>query len=85
MSEMVKRVAKLIALEAIGSDYPIDAPLDGKTRSLTAAALARAAIMAMREPTAEMVDSSYYEDAASLWRHMIDAALGTPKNTGSRE
>lgn len=40
---------------------------------------ARAAIAAMREPTPEMIEAAYYsaldENAAGVWRDMIDEAL----------
>lgn len=73
MSEMVERMAK--ALLEVGCDEPnLDDYRD----------MARAAIEAMREPTAVMIaagdevipDNATYEDnAANAYRSMIDAAL----------
>lgn len=82
MSEMVERVARAIAEAGRESDvlfYPV-----GK-RAEQYAAIARAAIEAMREPTAEMVESGLKKPQgmtdwpAALgvaWRAMIDVAQG---------
>ena len=62
MSEMVERVARAISTERDGADlwwkdYVSEA---------------RAAILAMREPTPEMVSPGFFADA---WRRAIDAVL----------
>lgn len=48
-------------------------------------AQARAAIEAMREPTPEMIESAWAEalgeDAAGVWRDMIEAALSPGQST----
>lgn len=75
MSEMVERVAK-----AIASKQP---PLSDRVLSMHAEQalfeMARAAIEAMRVPTEAMIEEAWAdaraEDAAAVWKAMIDEAL----------
>ncbi len=78
MSEMVKRVADaidavLIAAENAEEDYrELGSPVPERC--------ARAAILAMREPTGAMADEAIpgvmrHQHPAGIWRTMIDAAL----------
>jgi len=81
VSDMVERVAR--ALHAMPSEAWSEVPWSvlqamHKERLMRHA---RAAIEAMREPTPEMVDEAYEyalnENAAGVWRKMIDAALSS--------
>ena len=80
VSEMIKCVAR-----AINVTYQTHGQNgDLRTRALSddmAAALARAAIEAMREPTKPMIDKAWHFLGSNLryeevYRHIIDAALG---------
>lgn len=79
MSEMVERVADALERWAFESG-------GGGVERAKSLSLARAAIAAMREPTAEMVQAGRHvshgddgwvgaEAAAEVWRDMVDAAL----------
>jgi len=72
MSEMIERVADALQEAAKGTG--------GRLSRDTAVLLARVALEAMREPTDEMLDSVVSDTPAyvaeSLWRAMINAALG---------
>lgn len=86
MSEMIERVAKAIWDNSekwvmnLGKQWE-DVP-DYDLQKKAIRVQARAAIEAMREPTAEMVDEGYCEAGGTdvqtdeVWRHMINAALG---------
>lgn len=78
MSEMVERVAKVVAEHF---DYDLDhLPKTLRDEWLQAA---RTAIEAMREPTEDMLHPLYgsahgpgpYIEAKALWQDMIDGAL----------
>ena len=82
MSEMIERVAKAIALDDCQTWNELDAVNRGMFLSF-----ARAAIAAMREPTEAMLEAGTItvsktgvisistQDAARIWRAMVDAAL----------
>lgn len=72
MSEMVERVARAMMYADWGSDRT--PPPDVSIKNYYA--MARAAIEAMREPTAGMVEATEGWDSHRVaWQLMIDAAL----------
>ena len=81
MSEMIERVARAIALAQLDNDTR--AAVDPNTWPVAESYcdMARAAIEAMREPTAEMLQpcmaggKSYLVPVMEIWPKMIDAAL----------
>jgi hypothetical protein len=100
MSEMIERIARAMFTEIAAQDgrgpdgremgnFFGYAEADyGKTildGAYDLERIARAAIEAMREPTAEMVDHAWQaaeaEDAKWVWEDMIDNALKEPATT----
>lgn len=84
--EMIERVARVWADANLdGCETTMDGgnilSCVGKCRCREAA---RAAIEAMREPTDAMAESTHWGPAtgATVWRTMIDAALGKPPYKG---
>ena len=74
MSELIERVAEAIRTSEAYWWNRSDEPDDGLAETL-----ARAAIEAMREPTAEMINApSNLDGIVDAYRAMIDAALGQP-------
>lgn len=95
MTEMVERVAWAIARARWGNVYTLPDDVEEARRRMIKQIipLARAAIAAMREPTEEMVAAAPWweideqtDEAAAIWRGMIDAALAdTPEATTAQE
>jgi hypothetical protein len=78
MTEMIERVAKAIWSLNEDTDCPDYDELAPHAKH-RAQAWARAAIVAMLEPTHKMEDAFYNEphtNARAKWRAMIDGALG---------
>lgn len=70
MTEMEERVALTVRV-AFLNKYGADLGLDESDF------IARSAILAMREPTGEMLGTVHSHQKSILWRKMIDAALGS--------
>lgn len=84
IDDMIRRVAQVIAAKEITR---CGASMKEALRNVEKAGgptalhrrQARTAIEAMREPTLAMVEASWEEDGADIWRSMIDAALGVQR------
>jgi hypothetical protein len=84
MSEMVERVARAIYKASCDEAYDGERYIPAWDRMNASSkevylGFARAAIAAMREPTAAMVitgsNGNYPDDIAAIWQDMIDEAL----------